>query len=66
LAARDRECAVAGCNRTEGLEIDHIIPVEQHGPTTYDNLWRPCHYDHHENKHRRGMTLTPDDERGPP
>ena len=27
---------------------------------------RPCHHDHHENKHRRGLTLTPDDERRPP
>jgi len=42
LAARDRECAVAGCNRTEGLDIDHIVPVEEHGPTTHRNLHRIC------------------------
>jgi hypothetical protein len=66
LAARDRECAVAGCNRTQGLEIDHIIPVEQGGPTTYTNLERKCFHDHRENKHRRGLDLEVDDERGPP
>jgi hypothetical protein len=66
LAARDRECAVAGCNRTQGLEIDHIVPVAQGGPTTYTNLERKCFHDHRENKHRRGLDLEVDDERGPP
>jgi Domain of unknown function (DUF222)/HNH endonuclease len=66
LAARDRECAVAGCNRTEGLEIDHIIPVEACGPTTYTNLEQKCFHDHRENKHRRGLDLPTDPERGPP
>jgi hypothetical protein len=66
LAARDRECAVAGCNRTEGLEIDHIVGVGDQGPTTYENLRRICYHDHRENKHRRGITLEPDEERGPP
>jgi hypothetical protein len=66
LAARDRECAVAGCNRTEGLEIDHIIPVEDGGPTTYTNLERKCFHDHRENKHKRGLDLATDPDRGPP
>ena len=64
LAARDRECTVPGCNRTQGLEIDHVIPVEEHGPTTYENLTRKCFHDHRENKHRRGLDL--DTDRGPP
>ena len=64
LAARDRECAVAGCNRTEGLEIDHIVPVEERGPTTYTNLERKCFHDHRENKHRRGLDV--DAGRAPP
>jgi hypothetical protein len=55
LAARDRECAVPGCNRTQGLEIDHIIPVEHGGPTTYENLERRCFHDHRVNKHRLGL-----------
>jgi Domain of unknown function (DUF222)/HNH endonuclease len=66
LAARDSECAVAGCNHTEGLEIDHIIPVEQQGPTTYTNLERKCFHDHRENKHKLGLTLATDTERAPP
>jgi hypothetical protein len=66
LAARDRECTVPGCNQTQGLEIDHIVPLEDHGPTTYTNLTRKCYYDHRENKHRRGLDLDGDAERAPP
>jgi len=64
LAARDRECTVPGCNRTEGLEIDHVTPVEDGGPTTYTNLKRTCFHDHRENKHRLGLDLEGD--RAPP
>jgi hypothetical protein len=64
LAVRDRECTVPGCNRTEGLEIDHIVPVEEHGPTTHTNLGRKCFHDHRENKHRLGLDLGGD--RAPP
>ena len=64
LAARDRECAVAGCNRTEGLEIDHVIPVEDGGPTTYTNLEQKCVHDHRQNKHRLGLPV--DGDRAPP
>ncbi len=46
LEARDRECVRPGCNQTHGLEIDHILPVEDGGPTTWTNLARPCHHDH--------------------
>jgi hypothetical protein len=55
LAARDRECTVPGCNRTQGLEIDHLVPVEEHGPTTFENLERKCFHDHRVNKHRLGL-----------
>ena len=64
LAARDRECTVPGCNRTEGLEIDHIIPLEDQGPTTYENLKLRCFDDHRVNKHRLGLGL--DADRAPP
>jgi hypothetical protein len=57
LEARDRECVVPGCNVSTGLEIDHILPLEQDGLTTYDNLARPCHHHHHEMKHRQGWVL---------
>ncbi len=39
-------CGVAGCDVDRGLEIDHIIPVERHGPTEAPNLWRLCHQHH--------------------
>jgi hypothetical protein len=58
LEARDRHCVVPGCNVTQGLEIDHLVPLEAGGLTTYDNLARPCHHHHHEMKHRRGWKLT--------
>ncbi len=58
LEARDRECIVPGCNATTGLQIDHIIPVEEHGPTSYANLGRLCHFDHHDKKHRKGWKLS--------
>ena len=57
LEARDRECVVPGCNVTTGLEVDHILPLEFGGVTTYVNLARLCHHHHHEMKHRRGWVL---------
>jgi hypothetical protein len=58
LEARDRECIVPGCNTRTGLQIDHLVPVEDGGPTSYANTGRLCHHDHHTNKHRKGWTLT--------
>jgi HNH endonuclease len=57
LAARDRECVVPGCNQTHGLEIDHIHPFSQHGPTTYENLAVLSPH-HHRLKTLEGWTLT--------
>ena len=58
LEARDRaKRAVPGCNVTTGLEIDHLLPLEFGGGTTYVNLARLCHHHHHEMKHRRGWVL---------
>jgi 5-methylcytosine-specific restriction endonuclease McrA len=37
-------CAV--CDERHGLEIDHIIPVAEGGPTTKDNLTRLCRWHH--------------------
>jgi uncharacterized protein DUF222/HNH endonuclease len=39
-------CGVDGCGHTERLQIDHIIPVEDHGPTCKENLWRLCPHHH--------------------
>jgi hypothetical protein len=39
-------CGVAGCGNDHRLQIDHIIAVEDHGPTCRDNLWRLCVHHH--------------------
>jgi hypothetical protein len=28
------------------LEIDHVVPLEEHGRTELDNLWRLCSHHH--------------------
>ena len=40
LAHRDRCCVVPDCGASYGLEIDHIRPFAEGGPTSLDNL--PC------------------------
>jgi hypothetical protein len=39
-------CGVEGCTDTWRLEIDHIIGVEDRGPTEKANLWRLCRHHH--------------------
>ncbi|MEX2553615.1 MAG: DUF222 domain-containing protein [Actinomycetota bacterium] len=47
LIERDPVCVVPGCCETEGLEFDHIIPVERRGPTSLHNLGRLCQWHHY-------------------
>jgi hypothetical protein len=47
LEARDTECAVPGCHNRHRLEIDHIEPFAEGGPTSLDNLARLCRPHHH-------------------
>jgi hypothetical protein len=47
LEARDTECAVPGCHNRHRLEIDHIEPFAEGGPTSLDNLVRLCRPHHH-------------------
>jgi hypothetical protein len=56
LAHRDRTCVVPGCNVAWGLEIDHVIPFAEGGPTSLDNLALLCHH-HHFLKTFEGWTL---------
>jgi hypothetical protein len=44
---RDRHCVVPGCLPTAGLEIDHVLPVTEGGPTELANLALLCHHHHH-------------------
>ncbi len=46
LLHRDPTCVVPGCGLATGLEIDHIIPFAEGGPTALDNLARLCHHHH--------------------
>jgi hypothetical protein len=58
LTERDRTCVVPGCDVAQGLEIDHwVIPVEDGGPASMDNLVRICRH-HHRLRHHQGFTLS--------
>jgi Domain of unknown function (DUF222)/HNH endonuclease len=46
LEARYPTCGVRGCANDRFLEIDHIVPLEQHGRTEIHNLWRLCSHHH--------------------
>jgi hypothetical protein len=39
-------CAVERCDVEHGLQIDHIIGVEEQGPTVRENTWRICTHHH--------------------
>ena len=56
LEARDSTCVVPGCDETEGLEIDHVVPHSEGGPTRLSNLARLCRW-HHSLKTHRGWCL---------
>ena len=57
VVARDRVCVVPGCDRSDRLEIDHIIPFAQRGPTELENLCRLCKA-HHYMKSNRGYRIS--------
>ena len=56
LEERDRVCQVPRCDMSIGLEIDHIIPFAEGGPTTFENLVRLCKR-HHLQKTHDGFRL---------
>jgi hypothetical protein len=57
IIERDRVCVVPGCGIAKGLEIDHLVPFAQGGPTSIDNLQRLCKH-HHRLKTAGHATLT--------
>jgi Domain of unknown function (DUF222)/HNH endonuclease len=57
LFERDRHCVVPGCMATRALEIDHLVPFAEGGPTELDNLALLCHH-HHFLKTYEGWALT--------
>ncbi len=56
LEERDRVCQVPTCDMSIGLEIDHIVPFAEGGPTTFENLVRLCKR-HHLQKTHDGFRL---------
>jgi Domain of unknown function (DUF222) len=74
LEAEYPTCGVPSCANDQFLQIDHIVPVEEHGPTELANLWRVCSH-HHALKTHGGWTvvgqngtrdLVPPDDPDPP
>jgi len=62
-------CCEAGCARRYGLEWDHVDPVANDGPTSFENLAARC-YPHHKEKTERdraaGLLNGAGDGRAPP
>ena len=53
LLERDPTCVVPGCEAREALEIDHVVPFVDGGPTTIHNLARLCRWHHYLKTHQR-------------
>ncbi|MBV8692480.1 MAG: HNH endonuclease [Actinobacteria bacterium] len=65
-----KTCCEPGCGRQHNLEWDHVDPVNNNGPTSFDNLKPRC-WPHHRDKterDRKAGLLRPkaSAERGPP
>jgi Domain of unknown function (DUF222)/HNH endonuclease len=46
LETRYPSCGVQSCANDQFLEIDHVVPIEDHGATQIANLWRLCSHHH--------------------
>ncbi len=46
LVERDRVCVVPDCHVRTWLEMDHVVPFTEGGPTELDNLALLCHHHH--------------------
>jgi hypothetical protein len=53
LIERDQCCVIPGCSVRDDLEIDHVDPFGQGGPTRLDNLARVCRWHHYLKTHQR-------------
>jgi hypothetical protein len=52
-------CGVDGCTDDWRLEIDHVVGVEDGGPTEKQNLWRLCRHHHQLKTYRRWRVVGP-------
>ena len=51
-------CIEPGCGRRYGIEWDHVNPVANNGPTSFENLeprCRPCHWSKTERDRKAGL-----------
>ena len=56
LEARYPVCGVQGCANDRFLQIDHVVPIAEGGPTSIDNTWRICTF-HHDQKTLHGWQV---------
>lgn len=63
LKYRDPVCAIAGCERTKGLERHHVQAIAKDGQTSLFNIRRVCDH-HHDLFTHHGYTLGPPDDTG--
>jgi hypothetical protein len=62
-------CCEAGCDRRHELERDHVDPVANDGPTSYDNVkyrCKPHHWEKTERDRKAGRLAGRRTKRGPP
>jgi len=50
---RDQVCVVPSCNERRYLQIDHIQPIAEQGPTRLENLAKLCNWHHYLKTHQR-------------
>jgi 5-methylcytosine-specific restriction endonuclease McrA len=64
ILARDPICQIAVLCRGYGssTEVDHVIPIQNGGDESDENLWGACHADHSRKTamERRGAWVQPD------
>ena len=46
LEAKYPICGVKSCANDQFLEVDHVVPIEEHGETNILNTWRICSHHH--------------------
>lgn len=63
LIARSQTCEVPGCDVARGLEIDHIIPFADGGPSRLDNLQLLCGFHHRQKTHDDYQLTGPPEQR---
>lgn len=56
IAAHGGKCAYPGCDETQGLEVDHIIPLALGGKDRDEDMEPLCLH-HHASKTKRDMGL---------